>query len=142
MLSTGTMYLGAQRLGMFWLLVLTLVAVGAHIGLQGVLPQYVRDLIVTCPVVLLFASVRIETERVIRVASLLAGTSLTVYLVHPIFAKIGGLVTKKICAAPYGVVPVVADWIACYFAALVFALIVRSVAEAATVWCKGRRSLK
>ena len=113
--------------GMKWLFALTVAAVGLHVGLQGRLPQYVRDFIVVCPVTLFFASLRIEGEGCARLAAFLAETSLTVYLVHPILTKVAGLAVKRVAVAPYGVQLVLADWVACYVGALAFAAVVRMV---------------
>lgn len=93
---------------------LTIITVILHFVLKGLFPAYVRDMMAVGPFVLLFANLNLQGERISRIATIAAETSLGVFLVHPLITKALGLVFKRFCGVPYGVVATTLDWGVCW----------------------------
>lgn len=86
---------------------------------------FVKDWIAVGPILLMFVACSdwFVTGRLAVVASFFGATSMGVYLLHPIFTKGVGIVVRWIFAAPYGVVPVMADWGVSWLCALAVTLL-------------------
>ena len=86
---------------------------------------FVKDWIAVGPILLSFAvwSDWFATGRLATASAFLGATSMGVYLLHPIFTKCVGIVVRRMFAAPYGVVPVMADWGVSWLCALVGTLV-------------------
>ncbi len=100
--------------------IVSLIALVAHVMLQGVVPGFVCDMLVAIPLV--FFAVRLPLGGGIsRVAQFLGATSMGVYLAHPLLTKFGYVVVTRFCDKPYGTWVVLADWILCWAVAICFA---------------------
>lgn len=85
---------------------------------------FLKDWVAVIPILLLFASFKGDmTGHWGKLGSILGQTSMGVYLIHPLFTKAFGIGIRRTFAAPYGVVPVVADWLISWVAAFLFAII-------------------
>ena len=96
--------------------------VSAHYLLSGFLPQFVRDYFVALPLLIVAIKSSIP-GRLCWMAEVLGKTSMGVFLIHPIFAAGLGLLFKKTFAAPYGMVPWIADWLCCWGGSVLVALV-------------------
>lgn len=108
-----------------WLmLVLGLACVGLHFVHSPWPTGFVKDWIAVAPILLVFVawSDRL-TGRLASVSAFLGATSMGVYLIHPIFTKGVGLGVRRISEMPYGVVPVMADWVVSWLCALAVTLV-------------------
>lgn len=85
-----------------------LVMVAIHLGMHGIIPGFIRDYLLVIPVMLLFLS---DTFKGGRVVSILAATSMGVYLIHPLFARGVSYMVGRIFAAPYDSTIVIVVWI-------------------------------
>lgn len=83
-----------------------------HFAHLPCLAGFVKDWIAVGPILLAFVawSDWFATGRLSIASAFLGATSMGVYLLHPIFTKGVGIVVRRVFEAPYGVVPVVADW--------------------------------
>ena len=90
-----------------------------HLGAHGFLPGFIRDYLLAIPVMLLFVSNRFHEGKV---ASLLAVTSMGVYLVHPLFARGASFAVVKLIEPPFGAMVVLGEWLAIWLVS--FAVIV------------------
>lgn len=80
---------------------------------------FVKDWIVVVPIVLFFVSVSsILSGRVANAGTFFGVTSMGVYLLHPLFTKVFGVVIRMIFEPPFGLVAVLLDWVASWFFAL------------------------
>ena len=87
-----------------------------HLGAHGFLPGFIRDYLLAIPVVLLFVSNRFHEGKV---ASLLAATSMGVYLVHPLFARGASFAVVRLIEPPFGAMVVLGEWFAIWLLSFV-----------------------
>ena len=95
---------------------------GYHFWGKDMLPNYIRDWFLVIPVLLFFVKMEVSTKA-LNFAILCGETSMGVYLVHPLFTKIGGLLVRSVCDTPYGIVPVFIDWVLCWSFAVIATMI-------------------
>lgn len=106
--SVEVMWLRRHRL---FILITAGLAVLAHFIPSPQQIGFVKDWVVVFPVLLAFvARPDCFTGRLAAVGSFLGVTSMGVYLIHPIFTKGIGLIVRRVFGAPYGFLPVIADW--------------------------------
>ena len=87
-----------------------------HLGAHGFLPGFIRDYLLAIPVVLFFVSNRFHEGKV---ASLLAATSMGVYLVHPLFARGASFAVVRLIEPPFGAMVVLGEWFAIWLLSFV-----------------------
>ena len=92
-----------------------------HLGLHGTLPGFVRDYLLAIPVIMLFVSNKFHGGKV---ATLLAATSMGVYLIHPLFARGASFAVARLVPPPYNAFVVLGDWIGVWLISLVVILVV------------------
>lgn len=102
-------------------LLLVIVAAVLHVVLASQIPPFVLDWFIVYPLVFGFAYAPLGNEGTIRVVDWLGATSLGVFLIHPIFAAGLHVVVDRIWEKPLGIVPVLVDWIVCWFLAALVA---------------------
>lgn len=93
-----------------------------HLGLHGALPGFVRDYLLAIPVVMFFISNRFRKRDC---STLLAVTSMGVYLIHPLVARSGSLLVSKIIEPPYDAPVVICDWIAVWIMSFIACVVLR-----------------
>ena len=85
---------------------------------------FVKDWIAVGPILMVFIAWSDRfTGHLTAVASFLGATSMGVYLLHPLFTKGIGIAIRRIFSAPYGVVPVMADWCVSWLCALLVTVV-------------------
>lgn len=105
----------------FWgALVFAVILLAVHIGAYGNMPAFVRDYLLVVPTLLLFVSCRFSDNRV---ASLLAATSMGVYLIHPLFARGVSFVFIRLFPAPYNAFIVAGEWLIVWLLSLLAAIL-------------------
>lgn len=102
------------------------VAMGAvHLAMRGCIPNFVRDYLLAAPAMCLGLSGSFKKSSV---ASMLAATSLGVYLVHPLFARGVSYAVGKMFAAPYSATIVIGEWVFVWFVSLLSAWLMNKTA--------------
>ncbi len=107
----------------------TVVTVILHVGLVDSLPAFVRDALVSVPLVLFAVRlpVRESQTRLCAFADFMGATSLGVYLVHPLFARIGHLLVDRLAIPPFGFGVVLLDWSGCFAMSVLAVVVLRHV---------------
>ena len=126
MLGRGLVAIGRDRLRCRrrLLLAVGLVCIGLHFVHFPWPTGFVKDWIVVVPILLAFVAWSDQfTGRLASIGAFLGTTSMGVYLVHPIFTKGVGLIVRQIFVAPYGVLPVMVDWLISWLCALLVTLV-------------------
>ena len=108
-------------------LVGTVVALFLHVELAKALPAFVRDALVSVPLVLFAVRlpIRETSVRVCAVARFMGMTSLGVYLVHPLLTRVGHLLVERLAIPPFGLGVVLADWVGCFAVSLIAVVVLR-----------------
>ena len=115
--------LKAVRRDMFWLpLSCALIMVGIHCLGRGFVEGFVRDYLLAVPVIVLFCSSRFRENKIV---TLLASTSMGVYLVHPLFARGISLVIMRTFDRPYNAFVVIGEWLTIWMVSICFVIYVR-----------------
>ena len=113
-----------------WLVVSAIAAGIVHVVAQPILHGFIRDALLVIPVLLAFVSIPnqvISNPKIKQFAELLGLTSMGVYLMHPLFCAGFGVAIRKLFPTPFGLTPVLIDWLACYFAALICSIILTRI---------------
>ena len=113
-----------------WLVVGVVVAGIVHIVAQPILHGFIRDALLVIPVLLAFVSIpnqAISNPKIKQFIELLGITSMGVYLMHPLFCAGFGVAIRKLFPTPFGLAPILIDWFACYFAALICSIILTRI---------------
>lgn len=106
---------------------LPLVIVGAmllfHLGMRNLIPGFLRDYLLTVPVIMFFASDRFKDSGFF---TFLAATSMGVYLIHPLFARAASFAVARFVSSPYNAFVVLGEWMAIWVMSIaVVAVIMR-----------------
>ncbi|HBJ59911.1 MAG TPA: hypothetical protein DDY72_05685 [Verrucomicrobia bacterium] len=106
-----------------------LFALILHVVLQSWVHPTLRDLLVSVPLCLFAARLPtcFATPRISAVARFLGKTSLGVYLMHPLTARLGNVLLEHVFAAPYGPGVVLLDWLLAWVGALGLAAVFCSI---------------
>ena len=106
-----------------------LFALILHVALQSWVHPTLRDLLVSVPLCLFAARLPtcFATPRISAVARFLGKTSLGVYLMHPLTARLGNVLLEHVFAAPYGPGVVLLDWLLAWVGALGLAAVFCSI---------------
>ena len=113
-----------------WLVVSAIAAGIVHVVAQPILHGFIRDALLVIPVLLAFVSISnqvISNPKVKLFIEHLGLTSMGVYLMHPLFCAGFGVAIRKLFPTPFGLTPVLIDWFACYFAALICSIILTRI---------------
>lgn len=89
------------------------------------IPGFCRDWIAVGPIVLLFAKLRDGVCD--SWASFLGGTSMGVYLIHPLMTVGMVIFVKRLCSAPYGIAPTLAVWIGAWLLSLGLTVVLQRI---------------
>lgn len=126
MLGRGLAAIDTDQLKRWRWLVLSAAILGAVLHFVH-LPWstgFVKDWIAVGPILMVFIAWSDRfTGHLTAVASFLGATSMGVYLLHPLFTKGVGIAIRRIFSAPYGVVPVMADWCVSWLCALLVTVV-------------------
>lgn len=89
-----------------------LLALILHVALQNLVHPALRDLLASVPLCLFAANLPAgaATPRVCALAKFLGGTSLGVYLIHPMMARLSNVLLVHAFPPPYGAGVVLLDW--------------------------------
>lgn len=109
---------------LMWLIVMIVIA--AHFLKIPFAVGFTKDWIAAGPIILLFASLP-SWSAARRLVVVLGATSMGVYLIHPLITAGFGVVVRKLFMQPYGVVPIMLDWVACWILALLVAVVLQRV---------------
>ena len=101
-----------------------IIMVVVHICTKDLLPGFVRDYLLVVPTLLLFVSNRFTGNKI---GSLLATTSMGVYLVHPLFARGASFVAIRLFDAPYNAFVVVGEWTFVWLSSFFCAFVLRRI---------------
>ncbi len=129
----GFVWLGIAVRGILWggwktYGILTCFTLLAHIGLSGIVPGFLRDMLVAVPLVLFAARLPLGGGGILSpLARILGATSMGVYLVHPLITKFGWVLATRVCAQPYSAGVVLLDWTLCWAIAFIFAALIMRV---------------
>lgn len=106
-------------------LVLTVaaVALGLHIALRDVVVGFYRDWFAALPVLIGVASIEVKSNRLGKIAAVLGGTSMGVYLVHPLITRGLSVVVTRQFAAPYSASVVLGEWVVAWAVSLLAAVL-------------------
>ena len=111
--------------GVMWCVVGVVLTL--HVMAGQSVPGFVKDWLVTCPVLLAFIGWDVKGAPLIRIAAVLGATSLGVYLVHPLVTRAFSMVASRLVATPFSAGVVFADWILAWGVSFVVVLLLRYV---------------
>ena len=94
-----------------------------HVCLREKIPGFYRDWLSVVPVLMAFAALDFQSERITRIATFLGATSMGVYLVHPLFTRALSVVVAKCIPAPYTATVVLSEWSLAWLLSLAAALL-------------------
>ena len=89
------------------------------------IPGFCRDWIAASPIILFFANFRDGLRD--SWASFLGGTSMGVYLIHPLMTVGMAVFVKRLCVAPYGIAPTLAVWIGAWLLSLGLTVVLQRI---------------
>lgn len=95
--------------------IVTVIMLIVHLLGRGVLPGFVRDYMLSIPVLMLFANGEWKESRI---STWLAATSMGVYLIHPLFARGVSFGLTRMLPPPYNAWIVVGEWVVVWMLAL------------------------
>lgn len=101
---------------------LTVLGLSTYVLLGGMVPAFISGWVVTIPLLLFFTSLS-SNGRVASVAGVLGSTSMGVYLVHPLITRALSVVWVRIFSTPFGVLPVLSEWLLAWAVAFVAAFV-------------------
>jgi len=104
-----------------------IVALGLHIWLRDSIKGFYKDWIAVGPVLLSFVALDFRSCQVKQVALTLGATSMGVYLVHPLPARILSLVVGKLVSPPYTAAVIAADWVIVWGLTMLTVLLMRRI---------------
>lgn len=101
---------------------LAMVGLVAYVLLSGIVPAFIRGWFATIPLLLFFTSLSFN-GRVVSAVGVLGATSMGIYLVHPLITRALSVVWVRVFSAPYGVLPVLSEWLLAWGVAFVAAFV-------------------
>ena len=104
-----------------------IAVLGLHVWLRDSIHGFYRDWIAVGPVLLSFVALDFKSCQVKQVALTLGATSMGVYLVHPLFARILSLVAGKLISPPYSASVIFADWVIVWGFTMLTVLLMRQM---------------
>lgn len=96
---------------------LTVAGLVMYVLLSGIVPSFIRGWFATIPLLIFFVSLPVK-GCVAQIASALGATSMGVYLIHPLLTRGLSVIWSRVFPAPFGVVPVVSEWMLAWVGAL------------------------
>ena len=104
-----------------------IAVLGLHVWLRDSINGFYRDWIAVGPVLLSFVALDFKRCKVKEVALALGVTSMGVYLVHPLFARMLSLLVGKFVSPPYSASVIVADWVLVWVVTMLTVLLMRRI---------------
>lgn len=101
---------------------LAVVGLVAYVLLSGIVPAFIRGWFATIPLLLFFTSLSFN-GRVVSAVGVLGATSMGIYLVHPLITRALSVVWVRVFSEPYGVLPVLSEWLLAWGVAFVAAFV-------------------
>ena len=102
---------------------LILGALFFHYFIWGSAPDFLNDWVTASGIVLGFAMLRV-TGSFGRIAEVAGRTSMGVYLIHPLYTAVGGVLIRRLFAQPYGLLPILVDWVLAWLLAFLTGVLI------------------
>lgn len=111
-----------EKIKVSYICLLLMIMLFVHCSTRSFIHAFARDWLVVMPLLTLATKVQLP-ERLSRVWKVLGGSSMAVFLIHPIVAAGMGVIVRKIVPAPFGSAPLLVDWLLVWSASVMLSFV-------------------